>query len=224
MYLYIYNHQSTKVWLLQFRIGSCWGAPSNQVSLKNFILKFRPVSDSIISYVVLSNFDNIFVVSFIIEKSRFPGASGGFEINSNIINKTAFFLGDDINLADYLDEVFCLVTKIKELFFLILIPRHNFPKFGWLKYLHEEPPTPPPTTTTTKKPVRWEIMLILKECVSVHMKQIKNINRTGFVKVIQAKAGLLWAEGPSKAAHPPRWKDYGEWCSFIRGAHRNFFR
>jgi len=35
---------------------------------------------------------------------RFPGASGGFEINSNIINKTAFFLGDDINLADYLDE------------------------------------------------------------------------------------------------------------------------
>merc|ERR1719305_740536 len=30
---------------------------------------------------------------------RFPGASGGFEINSNIINKTAFFLGDDINLA-----------------------------------------------------------------------------------------------------------------------------
>ena len=131
MYLYIYNHQSTKVWLLQFRIGSCWGAPSNQVSLKNFILKFRPVSDSIISYVVLSNFDNIFVVSFIIEKSRFPGASGGFEINSNIINKTAFFLGDDINLADYLDEVFCLVTKIKELFFLILIPSHNFPKFGW---------------------------------------------------------------------------------------------
>merc|ERR1712083_318378 len=35
---------------------------------------------------------------------RFPGASRGFEINSNIINKTAFFLGDDINLADYLDE------------------------------------------------------------------------------------------------------------------------
>lgn len=99
---------------------------------KEFYFEVSPcLWHSIISYVVLSNFDNIFVVSFIIEKSRFPGASGGFEINSNIINKTAFFLGDDINLADYLDEVFCLVTKIKELFFLILIPRHNFPKFGW---------------------------------------------------------------------------------------------